>query len=168
MTSGLVNKSESVRDVFTSHKLRCTRQRLALYDALCQNKSHPTAEELYKQVNIGSETMSRATVYNTLETLVKAGLARQMPTASGTCRYDSDTAGHVHLQMIDTSEIRDVPVELAERLVKGLPATIIADIERALGVRIDGACIQLISHAKPGGMSGESHGHRGMLGSRSR
>ena len=148
MTGVFANEDTSVRDVFTQHGLRCTRQRVALYQALRDNHSHPTAEELYKQVQTCAGSMGRGTVYNTLETLCKAGLARQMPTASGTCRYDADTAGHVHVQMIETSEIRDVPVELAEQLVKGLPKAVVADIERALGVHIDGACIQLISHAK--------------------
>jgi Fur family peroxide stress response transcriptional regulator len=139
----------SVRELFMSHGLRCTRQRLALYEALRQSGDHPTAEELYRTVHAKSSRMSRATVYNTLLTLCRAGLARQMPTANGTCRYDADTAGHVHIQMIDTATVMDVPIELGERLVAGLPHAVIEEIERRSGVRIDGACIQLIAHGKP-------------------
>ena len=81
-------------------------------------------------VQIGAGSMSRATVYNTLETLCKAGLARQMPTASGTCRYDADTAGHVHVQMIETSEIRDVPVPADE--LEGAKRTLVASFVMGL------------------------------------
>ena len=39
----------ATRDLFAGHSIRCTPQRMAVYAALHQSKSHPTAEELYRQ-----------------------------------------------------------------------------------------------------------------------
>lgn len=133
----------STRELFNRHHLRCTKQRLALYEALRMCKSHPTADELFQMVAPNLGGMSRATVYNTLEMLCEAGLARKMPTSHGCCRYDGDTSQHLHVRVRESSEIRDIPQHLAEQLVQSLPRDVLAQIERELGVRIDEVNIQL-------------------------
>lgn len=117
---------------------------MALYDALRQCTCHPTAEELYRMVQPHTDGLSRATVYNTLEALCKAGLARQLPTTNGCCRYDADTSEHLHLRFRENAEIRDVPVDLGARLMQNLPKAVIKQIEQRMGVRIDGVSIQLV------------------------
>jgi Fe2+ or Zn2+ uptake regulation protein len=134
----------STRELFNRHSLRCTRQRVALYDALCSCVSHPTAEELYRMVQPHTSGLSRATVYNTLEALCKAGLARQLPTTNGCCRYDADTTDHLHLRVCDTAEIRDVPEDLGALLIESLPKDVLAEIERRMGVTIQGVNVQLL------------------------
>jgi Fur family peroxide stress response transcriptional regulator len=134
----------SIRELFNRHSLRCTKQRMALYEALCQSASHPTAEELYQMVRPHTVGLSRATVYNTLEALCSAGLARQMATTNGCSRYDADTSDHLHLRLSTTCEIRDVPVDLGARLIDNLPKAVLAEIEQRMGVKIDNVSVQLI------------------------
>lgn len=141
------------KDVFNESGLRCTRQRLALYQALRDSHTHPTAEELYQAVCTKAGALSRATVYNTLETLCRHGLARQLPTTDGTCRYDADTSSHVHVRHVETSRIEDVPAEIATRLVASIPPALITEVEKSMGVRIDSINIQLAT--KPAGRSGQ-------------
>ncbi len=141
---------DRTRDLFAKHTLRCTRQRQALYEALRACKTHPTAEELYRIVQSDGSLartpgLSRATVYNTLEALCRAGLVRRLPTTNGCCRFDADTSEHLHLRFRDTQEIRDVPVHLGDRLVAAMPQNVLNEIERAMGVRIDGVNIQLVA-----------------------
>lgn len=131
------------RELFSQHSLRCTRQRQALYEALHACKSHPTAEELFHMVRAQSKRLSLATVYNTLEALCNAGLAKKLPLTNGSCRYDADTSDHLHLRLRDTAEIRDVPADLGRRLIEDLPADVLEQIEEQLGVRIEGVNIQL-------------------------
>lgn len=136
---------EGTRNLFEGHNLRCTPQRRALYEALLADASHPTAEELYRRVKPRIPRLSLATVYNTLETLCGCGLARKLPTNNGCCRYDADTSEHLHVCYRDDGVIRDVPAELGGRLTRQLPRSTIADIERTLGVEIDGISIQLLA-----------------------
>jgi Fe2+ or Zn2+ uptake regulation protein len=84
-------------------------------------------------------------VYNTLDALCEAGLARRLNTASGVSRFDADTAEHLHIQMRDSSQILDVPPELSDRLMQNVPREVLAEIEQALGVKIDGMNIQLMA-----------------------
>jgi Fur family peroxide stress response transcriptional regulator len=134
----------STKDIFRRHDLRCTAQREALFDALRASKRHPTAEELYHQVRKGTSRLSLATVYNTLEALCRAGLARKLPVTDGCCRYDADTSDHLHIRIGDTSEIRDVPHDLGRELLDKLPRQTLARIEQATGVQIEGVSIQLV------------------------
>lgn len=140
---------ECVREIFARHELRCTKQREAIYRALRQSNGHPTAEALFRQVKPKMDSLSLATVYNTLEALCQAGLIRKMPTTNGCCRYDADVSDHLHVRLAGSDEIRDVPGELGERLLQEQPQEVLKAIERALGVRIEGVNIQIL--ARPEG-----------------
>ncbi|NJL31929.1 MAG: transcriptional repressor [Phycisphaerales bacterium] len=74
-----IPSTDRLTDMFADSGLRCTRQRRALFDALMATKSHPTADMLYRQVISDCPGMSLATVYNTLEAFVKAGLVLKIP-----------------------------------------------------------------------------------------
>ena len=134
----------TTRDLFAGQNLRCTNQRLALYDALSQRTDHPTAEELYRMVKPRTRHISLATVYNTLEALCEAGLARKLPTSNGTSRYDADPREHLHVCFRDGDEIRDVPSDLGDKLRACLHCSVIDEIEERMGVEIDGLTIQLL------------------------
>ena len=89
--------------------------------------------------------LSLATVYNTLEALCRAGLTRRLPTGNGCCRYDADTTEHLHLCFRESDEIQDVPAELGDRMMTHLRRSVIGEIERELGVRIESLSIQLLA-----------------------
>jgi Fur family peroxide stress response transcriptional regulator len=82
--------------------LRVTPQRVAVCRALAESRSHPTAQALFEQLSaqFASQfaTFSRATVYNTLETLARVGRAQQLVVAGdGAMHFDSNLAPHAHL-----------------------------------------------------------------------
>jgi len=135
----------TTRELFASHSLRCTQQRMAVYEALGKCESHPTAEELFRLVKPTTEKLSLATVYNSLEVLCKAGLVRKMPMSNGCCRYDADTSPHLHVRFPETAEIEDVPEHLSRRLFDHLPMEVLEEIGATLGVQVDGMSIQLLA-----------------------
>ncbi len=123
------------KELFNSQGLRCTRQRLEVYEALAMSKRHPTAEELFRTVKTSQCVLSRATVYNTLETFCEHGLCRKLPSTEGGARYDADLSDHLHLTTI-SGDVHDVPSDLGIRLLKSLSAETIAEIEGRLGVSV--------------------------------
>jgi len=135
---------EDVRAKFTKSGLRCTRQRLAIYRALCSTKSHPTADELHHMVAKPDLHVSLATVYNALEAFAAAGLCKKLPTISGSVRYDADMSEHLHFRSDADGRIRDVPPQLGERLLRNMPEQILREIERELGVCVERIQIQLV------------------------
>ena len=78
--------------------LRVTPQRLAIYRALAMSDAHPTAQELFEQLYRKLPSLSPATVYNTLQTLVRHGLIHEIGEAGdGAIHYDANPAPHINL-----------------------------------------------------------------------
>jgi Fe2+ or Zn2+ uptake regulation protein len=64
--------------------LKLTPQRIAILDYLEGNKSHPSAEDIYRAVAKQFRTMSKATVYNTLSALERRGQLLKLTIDPGT------------------------------------------------------------------------------------
>ena len=92
--------------------LKRTPQRLAILDYLEGNTSHPSAEDIFKAVSKKYQSMSFATVYNTLNTLSQTGGVRELTIDPERRRYDPNTSLHHHLICISCRKIVDVPEEI--------------------------------------------------------
>ncbi|GBE37437.1 peroxide operon regulator [bacterium BMS3Bbin08] len=103
--------------------IKLTPQRLAILSFLDGNKSHPSAEDIYKAVLKKFPTMSFATVYNTLEALKNKGNIQELKIDSHKKRYDPDISRHHHLICIKCSKIidihKDFKIALSEDLIHG-------------------------------------------------
>ncbi len=88
---------------------KLTPQRLAILDHLQGNKSHPTAEDIYRSVLKKFPTMSFATVYNTLEALKRKGLILELTIDPDKKRFDPDILQHHHIICIRCGKVGDVP-----------------------------------------------------------
>ncbi len=88
--------------------IKLTPQRLAILTFLKGNKSHPSAEDIFKSVKKQFPTMSFATVYNTLEALKSKGSVQELKIDSAKKRYDPDNSKHHHLICIKCKNIVDI------------------------------------------------------------
>ena len=75
---------------------KVTPQRLAVFRALEGDRTHPTAEELYRRLIRRHPTLTRATVYQTLRLLRDQGAVQELGSAGGPRHYDPNTAPHAH------------------------------------------------------------------------
>ena len=76
-----------------------TVQRTAIVNYLKNNKSHhPTIADIHRAVSEKLSTISMATVYNTMNLLVKEGIVRELPAVLGDgVRFDYNLVPHHHL-----------------------------------------------------------------------
>jgi Fur family peroxide stress response transcriptional regulator len=93
-------------------RLKRTPQRLAILEYLRGNTSHPSAEEIYRAVSKKYQSMSFATVYNTLNALTRKGALRELTIDPERKRYDPDTSSHHHFICANCGNIFDVPEEI--------------------------------------------------------
>lgn len=93
---------------FRRHAVRVTRQRAAIYAALVETTSHPSADDLYRMVTRQQPMMSRNTVYYTLGVLRNAGLIREVNVGHDMARYDGNVSMHHHLICLGCGQILDV------------------------------------------------------------
>jgi Fe2+ or Zn2+ uptake regulation protein len=79
--------------------LKLTPQRIAIVRLFAGDVSHPTAQDLFERLRPSFPSMSFATVYNTLDTLARTGLAGtvRLPGKRGdAARFDPNTEPHHH------------------------------------------------------------------------
>jgi Fe2+ or Zn2+ uptake regulation protein len=88
-----------------------TIQRLAVLESLEKTRSHPTADQILESVRKKFPTVSRATVYNTLEALTQAGLILRITVDPSVSRYDADLGPHAHFRCRVCNTVYDVCVE---------------------------------------------------------
>ena len=100
--------SATIRQRFKDQGLKSTPQRTAIYRALVETTSHPTAEDLYQHVSQDYPMISQNTVYYTLGVLKHAGLIREVNVGHDRARYDGNLSPHHHLICIDCQSIVDV------------------------------------------------------------
>ena len=94
-----------------------TPQRIAVVQHVLESRAHPTAEEVLEQARRKCPTVSRATVYNTLNLLVDKGLLKTQLLKEGTVVFDPNVSSHHHFIDEETGDIYDIPWDQLE--VKG-------------------------------------------------
>jgi Fur family ferric uptake transcriptional regulator len=97
--------------------LRVTPQRRAILGAFASGaEGHLTAEEVYERAQAHVPELSRATVYNALGELVRAGLLRAVE-GFGAVRYDSNLdESHHHFRCLSCGRLYDVHPRGAEQV----------------------------------------------------
>jgi Fe2+ or Zn2+ uptake regulation protein len=110
-----------VEDLLLSHGVKPTPQRVVITEFLVRTHSHPTADQVFEAVvNALPVPLSRATVYNTLNALVEAGVVKEVSTEPGRTRYDANLDRHHHFVDLNTGEIIDIPWQEVPQLPKSL------------------------------------------------
>jgi Fur family peroxide stress response transcriptional regulator len=88
--------AEAIKRCLEGRGLRCTAQRFSVMAFLMDHKGHPTAAEIFQAVNHVDPRSSRATTYNNLRDLVKAGLVREVAVEGRAARFDAKGMRHHH------------------------------------------------------------------------
>jgi Fur family peroxide stress response transcriptional regulator len=103
MTEARPNAMDILRDC----GYRATPQRLKIYDALWEAGSHPTVSEVYQKAVKEDPTISKATVYKTLQLFTEIGLATEMGFRDESTRYDPGVNSHVNLICLQCGSVED-------------------------------------------------------------
>ena len=91
--------------------LRPTRQRVALAALLVGDgrNRHVTAESLFASVQERGESVSLATVYNTLRAFCDAGLMQEVTVDGSRSYFDTNTHDHPHFYWEEDGHLTDAP-----------------------------------------------------------
>jgi Fe2+ or Zn2+ uptake regulation protein len=92
--------------------IRLSHQRLKILEYLAEHAVHPTAEQIYIGLRGELATLSRTTVYSTLNALAAAGMVRAVNIEGNEVRYDARTCDHGHFKCESCGEIFDFAADL--------------------------------------------------------
>jgi len=88
--------------------LRLTPQRRHVYEVLMQKRDHPTATEVFLRVQKRMASISLATVYNCLETMVGNGLVKAVHVDREPTRFCANLCEHGHFHCTGCGLISDI------------------------------------------------------------
>lgn len=120
-TSGdIENASRDVLERLRQSGLRPTRQRIALGQLLFgSGDRHVSAEALHAEAVAIGESVSLATVYNTLHQFKRAGLVRELAIDGSRAYFDTNVSNHNHFFIEEAGELMDIDGDQIR--VDGLP-----------------------------------------------
>ena len=100
-------KSQHLIEVLRKEGLRYTSQRQAVWDEIKKSEEHRDAEDIYLQLKSNNHNVSRATVYRTIDVLVKNHMVRKMDLGDGRNLFEPriDDEHHDHMICLDTGKI---------------------------------------------------------------
>ncbi len=104
---------EEIKDVgayLKSHDIKPSYPRLRIFKYLLDNRSHPTVDEIYKELVREIPTLSKMTVYNTLDLFVKKCIVITMVIEEKETRYDVDISFHGHFKCETCGDIYDFKI----------------------------------------------------------
>ena len=102
-----------------------TLQRLAVLEVLAKDV-HATAEDIYRALAKRYPTISRATIYSSLDALKHSGEIQELTIRRETNSYDFDPTNHHHFLCRGCGRIYDVEIRCP-----------VAEKERVKGHRVD-------------------------------
>ena len=110
--------SKILIQILKSEGLRYTEQRKAIWDEIRDSNEHRDAEDIYLKLKSNGVSVSRATVYRTIDVLVKNRLVRKMDVGEGRSLFEPrlDDKHHDHMICIDTGDIIEFYNEELENL----------------------------------------------------
>jgi len=129
---------ERLNERLAASGFRSTVHREHVYNVLLQVRDHPTAEQVFLRLKKRMPDISMATVYNCLDTLVKAGLVREVILGRAALRYCPNMREHCHFYCTLCGEVHDIDLEeatleLAFAIPKGFQA-------RSYEILVHGIC----------------------------
>lgn len=105
------DRLEQVKEIFRGylreHKLRQTPERFAVLEEVYTSEDHFDADSLYMRLKTGGSTVSRATVYNTLDLLTAADLVKRHQFGQNQSKYEAAWSfrQHDHLICLDCEHV---------------------------------------------------------------
>ncbi len=129
----------NITELLRSNGYKVTPQRLAVYNAIDQNVTHPNAETIYQQLQPEYPSMSLATVYKTMEIFAKIGVVKILQCGEDAHRYDYNTSQHAHIRCIKCNNVFDVDID-EDSLAK--------EAEAQTGFVVSGVNLSFVGHCE--------------------
>ena len=98
--------------------LRFTEQRKSIWDEITSSDDHREAEDIFLSLRKKNIHVSRATVYRTIDVLVKNNLVRKLDIGDAPSKYENkiDSHHHDHMICLETGDIIEFYNEQLENL----------------------------------------------------
>jgi Fe2+ or Zn2+ uptake regulation protein len=111
---------ESIANELVRKKIRPSHQRIKILEYLMNHRCHPTVDQIYNDLHPEIPTLSKSTVYNTLNSFTAARLVKAVIINDNETRYDIIMKNHGHFQCDSCGTIYDFDINIDDVVFDGL------------------------------------------------
>ena len=102
---------KEISQYLSDHHIRPSFQRVRIFEYLAEFRSHPTIDEIYHALAAEIPTLSKTTVYNTLDLFIREHVAQPLSIEDNQMRYDADVSVHGHFMCSNCGRVYDFQVD---------------------------------------------------------
>ena len=141
-----MHNTDKLKQILHKKNLRYTQQRQEVWDEICSTNEHRDAEDIYNSLRKRQTNVSRATVYRTIDILVKNNLVRRLDLGDGRSRFENKMgiAHHDHIVCLDCRKIvefmNEEIEEIQEQVAKEMGFEIVRHVHQLFGRCLDEKC----------------------------
>lgn len=111
-------KANTIAEELYSHGIKPSYPRMQIYKYLQDKRNHPTVDSIYTHLVREIPTLSKTTVYNTLNLFIEADLVNSLNLDENEKRYEITIDDHSHFKCVKCREIYDIPYDNINLLPK--------------------------------------------------
>jgi Fe2+ or Zn2+ uptake regulation protein len=108
-----VRSPTELTTAFRERGLKITPQRVAIFQVLHENITHPSADAVFEVLSQAMPSISLRTVYQTLHDLAEMGELQALDLGVGSVRFDPNVDDHHHLVCDACGSIFDVALDVS-------------------------------------------------------
>lgn len=105
---------EYLKQYLINHEIKPSTIRLNVLDYLLKNRIHPTADDIYEAVAKNIPTLSKTSIYNTIDLFLEKNIIQIINTGNKESRYDIDTSIHGHFSCNICNRVFDFDIDSIE------------------------------------------------------
>lgn len=120
-------KTKEISEILLGMDIKPSYPRIQIYKYLEENRTHPTVEEIHNYLLGKIPTLSKTTVYNTLDLFDEKELIKTLNLGDNESRYEKITEKHSHFRCDKCDKIMDVPYKDIDFLPEGYEDLIITE-----------------------------------------
>ncbi|MCD6329903.1 MAG: transcriptional repressor [Candidatus Cloacimonetes bacterium] len=100
-----------IKKMLDNENIKPTYERLSILQYLEKNHNHPTVAMIYEELVKKIPTISKTTVYNSLNLFMEKGIVAPLYITGSEVRYDLSTSQHHHFLCEQCGKIYDLTID---------------------------------------------------------
>lgn len=114
-------KIDNINNYLRDNDVKPSYQRTKIFEYILKSNSHPTVNEIYEALVDEIPTLSKTTVYNTLNLFVEKKIVEMITIEGNEARYDIfNPEAHAHFKCEVCRKVYDISLDISEAKAEAL------------------------------------------------
>lgn len=104
--------TDDISTYLKEHGVKPSYQRLKIFQYMMENNNHPTVDMIYRALCPEIPTLSKTTVYNTLDLFIEKKITTMIVIEENETRYDLVMGTHGHFKCVNCGKLVDIDLDI--------------------------------------------------------